>query len=530
MGNSTTLKPITTSTFSFPDVIGKGFVYVDKTEYVRELLRDGKNQYFCSRPRRFGKSLLISTLQCIFEGRRDLFKGLAIDSSDYDWKTYPVLRLDMSTCQADDAAELRMLLNGKLDQIVRLLDLDEDPLPKSENGRDPITLRFENVCHAAARKSESGKIVILIDEYDKPLLGRLGTPQVTEIKNLLKKFYGVIKSCESCQRFAFMTGVSKFSKVSIFSDLNNLTDITMDARYATLFGYTREEVRANFPDHIVALAEANGMTPDEAFAKLERMYDGFKFEENAERVFNPVSVGKCLSSMKFGSYWFETGTPTFLIDLLKRDPLENGEVSVMTTDLSAAYEPEQVSMLPLMVQTGYLTIKSSVKRGDAVICTLGYPNMEVAEAMSRHLALGFSGLSRSEFSSIANRIFDALYEGDPETVMEGVKCYFENIPYDLHVKYEKYYQTLFYSIFLMLNAQTTTEVKTARGRIDAVVEIPEYVYIFEFKLHGTSEEALAQIDEKGYAAKFASDPRKVFKIGCAFDWDKRNLGEWVVRS
>ena len=517
------MKPITTSTFTFSNLIEGGFVYVDKTALVRELIRPAFAQYFCSRPRRFGKSLLISTLQCVFEGRRELFKGLAIDSSDYDWKTYPVLRLDMGSCQASSAAELEDHLTDLLDAEVRRLGLDVAP-SKTVPGY------FANICRAAAAKSDCDKMVLLVDEYDKPLLGRLGTPQVTEIKEFLKKFYSVIKTQESYQRFAFMTGVSKFSKVSIFSDLNNLTDITMDARYATLFGYTKDEVRANFPDHIAALAGANGLTPDEAFAKLERMYDGFKFEENAERVFNPVSVGKCLSSMKFGSYWFETGTPTFLIDLLKRDPLEGGEVSVMTTDLSAAYEPEQVSMLPLMVQTGYLTIKSSVKRGDAVICTLGYPNMEVAEAMSRHLALGFSGLSRSEFSSVANRIFDALYEGDPESVMEGVKCYFENIPYDLHVKLERYYQTLFYSIFLMLNAQTTTEVKTARGRIDAVVEIPEYVYVFEFKLNGTSEEALAQIDEKGYAAKFASDPRKVFRIGCAFDWEKRNLGEYVIRG
>ena len=277
-----------------------------------------------------------------------------------------------------------------------------------------------------------------------------------------------------------------------------------------------------------ALAEAQGLTPEGAFAKLEELYDGFKFHPNAERVFNPVSVGKCLSQLKFGNYWFETGTPTFLVDLLKREPLEMDDLHVTTDDLSYAYEPEQVSMLPLMVQTGYLTIKSAMTRGNSVICTLGYPNMEVAEALSKHLALGFSNLRPSEFSSISNQIFDALYAGDPEEMLQGVKCFFENIPYDLQVKYEKYYQSLFYSIFLMLKAQTTTEVKTARGRIDAVVETPDYIYVFEFKLRGTSEEALAQIEEKGYAAKFASDPRKLFRIGCAFDWDQRNLGRWIV--
>ena len=523
------MRDITTSVYTFANLREGEFVYVDKTATIRELIRPKFAQYFCARPRRFGKSLLISTLQSIFEGRRDLFKGLAIDASDYEWTKYPVMRLDMSSCQADT-------VEGFWEKVRGLLIAESERNRVALRGDLPVSEQFKFLIQDLARRSDGGadrqkddgKVVLLLDEYDKPLLGHLGTPEVTKFKAALKEFYSVIKAQEPYQRFAFMTGVSKFSKVSVFSDLNNLTDITMDARYATLFGYTREEVKANFPEHLAALAEANGLTPDGAFAKLEEMYDGFKFEENAERVFNPVSVGKCLSQKKFDYYWFETGTPTFLVDLLKGDPLEGGEVVVTTADLSAAYEPEHVSMLPLMVQTGYLTIKSATKRGNSVLCTLGYPNMEVSEAMSKHLALGFSNLRPSEFSSISNRIFDALYAGDPEEMLEGVKCFFENIPYDQQVKYEKYYQSLFYSVFLMLNAQATAEVKTARGRIDAVVETPDYIYVFEFKLRGTSEEALAQIEEKGYAAKFASDPRKIFRIGCAFDWDKRNLGQWIV--
>ena len=517
------MRPITTSVYTFANLIEGGFVYVDKTAYLRELVRPAFAQYFLSRPRRFGKSLAISTLQAIFEGRRELFKGLAIDSSDYDWKTYPVMRLDMGSCQAETVEGLRLKLLELLSNEAVRNGIAVEPSP------DPSIL-FTRLIISLAAKSPQKKMVLLLDEYDKPLLGHLGTPEVTKFKNALKEFYSVIKTQEGYQRFAFMTGVSKFSKVSIFSDLNNLTDITMDARYATLFGYTREEVKANFPDHLSALAEANGLAKDAAFAKLVYMYDGFRFEENAERVFNPVSVGKCFSEGKFKNYWFETGTPAFLVDLLKGDPLEGGEVSVTTDDLSSSYEPEQVSMLPLMVQTGYLTIKSSVKRGNSVVCTLGYPNMEVSEAMGRRLALGFSNLRPSEFSSISNRIFDALYAGDPQEVMEGMRCFFENIPYNLHVKYEKYYQSLFYSVFLMLNAQATAEVRTASGRIDAVVETPDYVYLFEFKLRGTSEEAMAQIAEMGYAVRFASDPRKLFLVGCAFDWDRRNLGEWIVRS
>ena len=282
------LKPITTSTYSFPDLIGGGFVYVDKTAQIRELLRPAKEQYFLARPRRFGKSLTISTLQCIFEGRRELFRGLAIDRSDYDWTVYPVLRLDMGSCQASDVEtfwrRLRELLIAESERHHVQL-------------REGLTVSgiFSFLISDLAAKSPTGKMVLLLDEYDKPLLGHLGTPEATKFKEALKEFYSVIKTQERFQRLTFMTGVSKFSKVSIFSDLNNLTDLTMDARAATLMGYTHEELKANFPDHIAALAEAQGLTPDGAFAKMERMYDGFKFEENAERVFNPVSVGKCLT-------------------------------------------------------------------------------------------------------------------------------------------------------------------------------------------------------------------------------------------
>ena len=512
---------ITTSVYTFANLREGEFVYVDKTATIRELIRPKFAQYFCARPRRFGKSLLVTTLQSIFEGRRDLFKGLALDASDYDWKTYPVMRLDMGSCQAETVDGFR----GKLIELLRNEAVRNGV--EVELSSDP-SIVFTRLIIALATKSPEKKMVLLLDEYDKPLLGHLGTPEVTKFKNALKEFYSVIKTQEGFQRFAFMTGVSKFSKVSIFSDLNNLTDITMDARYATLFGYTREELKQNFQEHIAALAEANGLTGEEAFAKLERMYDGFKFHPNAERVFNPVSVGKCLSQKEFGYYWFETGTPTFLIEQLKRDPLETDEMSVTTFDLSASYEPEQVWLLPLMVQTGYLTIKSAQVAGEETVCTLGYPNREVEAAMSKYLVEGFSCSRKDQFSSICNRIYAGLDSGEVDEVMEGLKCFFENIPYDLQVKYEKYYQSLFVSVFLMLKARVTSEVKTARGRIDAVIETPKFVYVFEFKIRGTSEEALAQIEERGYAAKYASDPRKLFKIGCAFDWEARNLGKWIV--
>ena len=513
---------IATDIYTFENLRKEGFTYVDKTGILWSLVNMsiGK-QFFLARPRRFGKSLLVSTLRSLFEGKRELFAGLAIEPK-WDWsRSWPVLHLDMGSCQAETVEMFWEKVGYRLESEARRNGV-EYPAGKS------ASVAFAELIERLAAKSSEGQMVLLVDEYDKPLLGHLGTPEVTKFKNALKEFYSVIKTQEQYQRFALMTGVSKFSKVSIFSDLNNLVDITMDARYATLFGYTREEVLANFPDHIAALAEAHGLTPDGAFAKMERMYDGFKFHPNAERVFNPVSVGKCLTLREFSNYWFETGTPTFLIDLLKRSPLDFDEMTVTTFDLSASYEPEQVWLLPLMVQTGYLTIKSSRVAGDETVCTLGYPNREVEAAMSKYLVEGYSCARKDQFSPICNRIYDGLEAGEVDEVMEGLKCFFENIPYDLQVKYEKYYQSLFVSVFLMLKARVSSEVKTARGRIDAVVETPKFVYVFEFKIRGTSEETLAQIEEKGYAAKFASDPRKVFKIGCAFDWDAHNLGKWIV--
>ena len=515
------LQNITTSTFSFPDIIANKFVYVDKTAYLHELLKDGKNQYFLARPRRFGKSLTISTLQCIFEGRRDLFKGLAIDRSDYVWTTYPVLRLDMGSCQADTLGLFWDKLQTRLECEARRNGL---VYPSGKNVSDAFSLLIADL----AATSPTGKMVLLVDEYDKPLLGKLGTPEVTVFKNALKEFYSVIKTQESFQRFTFITGVSKFSKVSIFSDLNNLTDLTLDARTATMFGYTREELKANFPGHIAALAAANGMTPDEAFAEMEALYDGFKFHAAAARVFNPVSVGKCLSTKEFGKYWFETGTPSFLLDILKREPIDDSDMQVELSDLSSSFEPEQVRLLPLMYQTGYLTIKEAERQGRTTVLTLGYPNLEVSDAMSGNLVRTLGCVPDLQYSSICNQIYGGLRDGDPDEMLEGVKCFFENIPYDLQVKYEKYYQSLFVSIFLMLKARVACEVKTARGRIDAVIETPKFVYVMEFKVRGTSEEALAQIDEKGYADRFASDLCKLFKIGCAFDWEARNLGRWLI--
>ena len=441
------MQPITTSVYSFENLRTGGFLYVDKTAKILEFAGPAFGQYFLSRPRRFGKSLLVSTLQCLFEGRKDLFHGLAIEDQ-WDWsKAYPVLRLDMGSAQADSAEELKSILCGMMRRCATRFEIG---LPESEN---PSVL-FLDLCDRLSKKSPSGKIVILVDEYDKPLLGALGTPKVTEVKNVLKAFYSVVKTMEGLQRFALLTGVSKFSKVSVFSDLNNLTDLTMDARAATLLGYTHEEVRKYFDEGVGDLAAANGLTKDEAYERLTAMYDGFRFHPEAPSVFNPVSIGKCLVSSEYRNYWFETGTPTFLLEILRNKPVDLDHPELPETAFSV-FEPENAPAMPLLVQTGYLTIQGARRENLMTYYTLGFPNFEVSQAFSDALSQVLSGLEAPDTASLLTQMVQALREGDLDEMLETLSCFFANIPSTITLKQEKYYQTIFYTVFLLVGARVS---------------------------------------------------------------------------
>ena len=531
------MEKIATDTYSFADVREGGFVYVDKTAILKTLA-DGSlgKQFFIARPRRFGKSLAVSTLQCLFEGRRDLFRGLAIEP-DWDWsKTWPVLKLDMSGCQA---MTVDMLWQKIRVQLLRNAERLGVPLREDL----PVSGQFEMLISDLAERSPDGKVVLLVDEYDKPLLGRLGKPDVNDVRDALKEFYSVIKTSEGLQRFAFMTGVSKFSKVSVFSDLNNLNEFSMDARVATLFGYTHEEVKANFPASLAALGAKQGLDAEATFARLVQWYDGYRFEENAVPVFNPVSVGKCLSSGKFDPYWFETGTPTFLLRLMEKNPVVLDEIEVSQTAFSN-YEPDRPALVSLLYQTGYLTIKSARQDGGIRLYRLVPPNFEVATAFSESLSADFSRLDGEEHASLLTQMVEALRADDVDDMLDALSCFFANIPANITVKREKYYQTLFYAVFVLIGARTHAECWTNRGRVDAVVETPRGVYVFEFKL-GTggrdgarpspggpssvsAAAALAQIKAKGYAEKWLRCGKKVTLVGAAFDAGMRNLSDRQV--
>ncbi len=508
------MKPISTSTYTFADLVGNGFVYVDKTAHIHRIASTGKGQYFIARPRRFGKSLLVSTLKALFEARRELFRGLAIDSLPWDWTPIPVLHLDMGSSQADTGEALLRRIDGQLANIQHDLGLEPEAW-------DSVPARFRNLCRAAAAKSPTGKIAILVDEYDKPILGLLGRPEVAGVRDVLKAFYSVVKTTEPLQRFVLVTGVSKFSKVSIFSDLNNLDDITLDAAVATLFGYTHEEVLKYFPENLAALGEKLGKTADGAFGEIVKWYDGYKFHQDGEPVINPVSLGLCFKRMELSNWWSLTAMPTFLLEFFKVRPLDVSELSVTDADM-AAYEPESIKPATLLFQTGYLTIKGFEQDGADRTYTLGFPNLEVENSFLRSLSTVYIGREEAETVNISRLAREALRRRDPEGFVEAFRQFFATIPYDLTDRQnEQSWQAIMYVVLRIIGINANGEVRTHKGRIDLTVETAQDAYIIEVKRDSTAKKAIEQIQTKEYTDRFRLTGKPITLIGMAFSTKKR---------
>ena len=525
------LERIATNTYDFETVREMGYTYVDKTGLLYPLV-DGSmgNQFFLSRPRRFGKSLLVSTIQKLFEGRRDLFKGLAIDSLPWDWDaSYPVLHLDMSPCSGETIEEVGAAVSVALRQEAKRL---KAPLHEEEALRERFRLLIEDVAAA----SPSGQLVLLVDEYDKPLARWVGTQEVLPFQAFLKSFYSIVKATESKQRFCLMTGVSKFSKVSIFSDLNNLTDITMDTRFSALLGYTHEEAKENFPERIGALAKKLGTDTEGAFDRLAQMYDGYCFDESMLRVFNPVSLGRCLDALTLRSYWFETGTPSWLMSYAKKSPMNLDNLSVGEPELGT-FEPSQPSMPAVLFQTGYLTIKGSWGEDVERIYDLGFPNKEVSAGFNRWLANAYvaPNADTAETSGWAIACHRAVTSGDAEGFMEALESFFSSIGYDLADRLsEQAYQCVAVAILRFIGIYLDAEVTTSRGRIDMVAKASGHVFVIEMKVASGEEAgkaaaraALAQIRERGYAEPWRASGAEVLLLGVAFDCLTHNVGAWV---
>jgi hypothetical protein len=462
---------------------------------------------------------MISTLKAIFQGKKELFEGLYITETNYDWLEYPVIHLDMGSCVADSTEELKRNLDYLIDRQAKLNDV--------QLNNEGCSARFQELIESLSDKGK--KVVILVDEYDKPLLNRLDTPEVEKLQSVLKSFYGVIKTTEHAQRFAMITGISKFSKVSIFSDLNNLTDLTMTAPESTMLGYTQEELEDNFDEHIDSLAKAQGLSKYECLDKLKVWYNGYRFEDNAPTVYNPVSVMKCFQNLKFNNFWFETGTPSFLIKLLKEKPVDFGDLTLSAPSMDS-YDPKNINPLTLLFQTGYLTIDNCETGPLGNIYHLRFPNQEVSTAFNFTLASNFSANTDGVLNRTCLKIIEALKNGDVDEILENMRILFSQVPNEITLDYEKYYQSLMFFILRLLGTEVDAEVSNNIGRMDVLIKTDDFIYVIEFKLNGTAEDALKQIEDKEYALQYINDERTLFKIGAEFSRKTRNISRWLTTS
>ena len=514
-----------TDIYTFENLRGNGYTYVDKTAILKQLADDSRGrQFFIARPRRFGKSLAVSTLQCLFEGRRDLFQGLAVEPQ-WDWsRKWPVIRLDMGNMQYGTVEELSVAVRDYLGKEAERLGAKVDvslPAPQV----------FRNLIHAVAATADDGQCVVLVDEYDKPLLHKLNTPAVTAFKDFLKPFYGVIKYEEGKQRFSFLTGVSKFSKVSIFSDLNNLKDYTLHPLAATLFGFTHGEVRRNFPGKLAELGAKFGRDADWAFGEIIRLYDGYKFHQDAEPVINPVSLGMTFDGLELQNWWSKTAIPTFLVQFFKTRPLDVSSLEVSDSDMNA-FEPERIKPVTLLFQTGYLTIKDFRHIGNVIRYKLGFPNKEVESSFLDVLSNLYSGCRNEDPGGLVAAVKDALDGRDPEGFVEAFKSFFAAIPYDLTDRQnEQSWQAIMYVVLRMIGINVGGEVKTNKGRIDLTVETATDAYVIEVKRDSTPQKAIEQIQAKEYTEKFRLAGKPITLIGIAFSTKRRAVsGAKIVRD
>ncbi|GHV76456.1 ATPase AAA [Spirochaetia bacterium] len=506
----------------FETIRTEGFVYVDKTALVYHLANEG-TQCFLGRPRRFGKSLLQSTLKYYFQGKKELFEGLAIAELEQDWPVHPVFHIDLGGGRYNSLEGLDSELASNLRPL------------EEQWGRDPEEdtpgVRLKGLLRRACAKSGK-KVVVLIDEYDKPLVQNLDKPELLEeLRMALAGFYGIIKGSGQYIRFVLLTGVTKFSKVNVFSDLNQLEDISMDKIYADICGLSAQELVDNFKPELEALAEENHLSYDEALAKMQRLYNGYHFVPGAEGMFNPFGVLNTLKKHKFGYYWFETGTPSILLKEIKNNHIDlleyTRDVTIMEFSLTD-YRANGGNPIPLLYQSGYLTIKDyDSQKGKYV---LGFPNEEVEYGFLEELLRVYLPPVLESQGFYVGKFIEDLDKGDIEKFLTRLRALFYSIPYPVKEQSEYHYQSLFYLVVRLMGQFAQAELQCARGRADVVVTMTDAVYCFEFKLsgNGTAMEALTQIDDKGYLIPFTAGGKKLVKAGVVFDNEKHTLGEWTI--
>lgn len=500
------------------------FLYVDKTAIIHSLATQA-GYFFLSRPRRFGKSLTISTLEAYFEGKRELFKGLAMENLEKDWTVYPVLRLDFNSGNYRDKSALQSVFKYTLDKWENIYGKFPADMP--------VAQRFSAVIERAYEKTGK-QVVILIDEYDKPLLANIEEDvQQDDVRSELKAFYSVLKTQDRYIRFAFLTGVTKFSKVSIFSDLNNLKDITLAPNYEALCGITQEELDSYFQASIKKLADNLGVSPQQAREKLKARYDGYHFSSRMTDIYNPFSLLNAFADCQLGSYWFETGTPTFLIKLLQKNNYVMSDMEGKTIDTSGLGNIDSIATdpTPLFFQAGYLTLKDYDR--EYGLYTLGVPNGEVTDGLYKQLLPVYSSVPTNGAPTQMMYLTRALLADDIDEFLDILASFFADYNYELIPRHdlERHYQNVIFIVCKLLGLRVGAEYHTSAGRIDLIVQTAKSVFLFEFKLNtppSKRRRALRQIEAKDYAAAFKADPRHVFKIGVNFDSDIRGIKDWEI--
>ena len=517
---------------SFDRIIEDGYVYVDKTDLIYQLVKDS-SIYFLSRPRRFGKSLLVSTLKCYFQGRKELFKGLAIDKLETEWAEYPVFHIDFNGDNFTKAGILEKKIEGRIASW-------EDQYGKDAR-RETLGDRFAYVLQQA-HKQYGRRCVVLIDEYDKPILDVLDTGYTTTIdgkerlledihREILKGFYSTFKLADEDLQFVLLTGVTKFSQVSVFSGFNQPSDISMIQKYETLCGITQEELEHYFAGSIHELAETDGCTDEEMKTRLKHRYDGYHFSRRMTDVYNPFSLLNAFAYQEIKDYWFSSGTPTYLVRLLNHTQEDLNELTgrYYRPEEFVDYKADVEKPLPMIYQSGYLTIKDyNLRRGTFL---LDFPNNEVKNGFVSMVASSYLKPKESVDSWIQD-VLDALEAGDLEQLRKLFTSFLASIPYSMRSKKdeaekERFFHYTLYLIFRLISVYTVyTEKEQSQGRADCIVETDDYIYIFEFKRDGTADEALAQIEEKGYARPYEADPRTLYKIGVSFSSETGTVEEW----
>ena len=506
---------------NFEKIRNDGYLYIDKTALMYQMVKTG-SYYFLSRPRRFGKSLLISTLEAYFQGKKELFTGLAVERLEKDWIKYPILHLDLNIEKYDTPESLDNILEKSLTAWEKLYG--------AEPSERSFSLRFAGIIERACKQAGQ-RVVILVDEYDKPMLQAIGNEKLQkQFRDTLKPFYGALKTMDGYIKFAFLTGVTKFGKVSVFSDLNNLDDISMRKDYVEICGVSDQELHENLDIELHEFAETQGLSYDKLCTKLKEYYDGYHFTHNSIGIYNPFSLLNAFKYKEFGSYWFETGTPTYLVKLLKKHHYDLERMAHEETDAQVlnSIDSESTNPIPVIYQSGYLTIKGYDERFG--IYRLGFPNREVEEGFIRFLLPFYANVNKVESPFEVQKFVREVETGDYDSFFHRLQSFFADTTYEVIREQELHYENVLFIVFKLVGFYTKVEYHTNDGRIDLVLQTEKFIYIMEFKLNGTAEEALQQINDKRYALPFEADGRKLFEIGINFSEKPRNIEKWVVES